>query len=124
VRLTGICLVTPDVPGLSAFYGSLLGVPATGDATFAQLETDGLILSMFSEAGMERMAPGSLADAGRGALTIEVEVADVAQVDAQLPRLRALGATIVKPPTTQTWGRRSVWFRDPDGNLVNVYAHA
>ena len=29
---------------------------------------------------------------------------------------------IVKPPTTQPWGRRSVWFRDPDGNIVNFYA--
>ncbi|HKW35048.1 MAG TPA: nuclear transport factor 2 family protein [Candidatus Acidoferrum sp.] len=27
----------------------------------------------------------------------------------------------VKPPTTQPWGTRSVYFRDPDGNLVNFF---
>jgi len=28
----------------------------------------------------------------------------------------------VKPPTTQPWGTRSVYFRDPDGNLVDFFA--
>ena len=37
-------------------------------------------------------------------------------------RLSALAVPIVKPPTTQPWGLRSVWLRDPDGNLVNCYA--
>jgi uncharacterized glyoxalase superfamily protein PhnB len=26
----------------------------------------------------------------------------------------------VMPPTTQPWGNRSMMFRDPAGNLVNV----
>jgi catechol 2,3-dioxygenase-like lactoylglutathione lyase family enzyme len=120
VRLSGICLITPDVPRLRTFYAAILGVPATGDDTFAELETSGLSLSMFAEAGMEGMAPGVLAGAGRGALTIEVEVDDV---DAELARLRPLEVAVAKPPSTQTWGRRSVWLRDPDGNLVNLYAH-
>ncbi|MGW0828878.1 VOC family protein [Streptomyces prunicolor] len=32
-----------------------------------------------------------------------------------------LSVEILKPPTTQPWGRRSVWLRDPDGNIVNLY---
>lgn len=35
----------------------------------------------------------------------------------------AAGAQVVKPPTTQAWGRRSVWLRDPDGNIVNLYTN-
>jgi catechol 2,3-dioxygenase-like lactoylglutathione lyase family enzyme len=38
-------------------------------------------------------------------------------------RLLTEGVEIVKPPTTQPWGRRSVWFRDPDGNVVSFYAN-
>ena len=34
-----------------------------------------------------------------------------------------MNAEIVKPPTTLPWGRRSVWFRDPDRNIVNSYAN-
>lgn len=29
--------------------------------------------------------------------------------------------TWVKPPTTQPWGTRSIYFRDPDSNLVDFY---
>jgi catechol 2,3-dioxygenase-like lactoylglutathione lyase family enzyme len=28
----------------------------------------------------------------------------------------------VKGPTTQPWGTRSIYFRDPDGNLVDFFA--
>jgi catechol 2,3-dioxygenase-like lactoylglutathione lyase family enzyme len=119
MRVTGICIVTDDVPRLRAFYGRVLQVETDGDETFAFVRTDGASLSVFSREGMERMAPGSTTDVGTGSYTIEVRVDDV---DAELGRLEELGVTIVKPPTTQTWGRRSVWFRDPDGNIVNFYA--
>jgi catechol 2,3-dioxygenase-like lactoylglutathione lyase family enzyme len=29
--------------------------------------------------------------------------------------------TWAKPPTTQPWGTRFIYFRDPDGNLVDFY---
>jgi uncharacterized glyoxalase superfamily protein PhnB len=68
---------------------------------------------------MERMAPHSLVGAGHGGYTLEIEVENV---DVEYQRLLELHAQIVKPPTTQPWGLRSVWFRDPDGNLINFYA--
>jgi catechol 2,3-dioxygenase-like lactoylglutathione lyase family enzyme len=119
VNITGLCLVTDDVPGLRAFYERVLQVEADGDATFVFLRTEGAALSLFSREGMERMAPGSTAGSGTGRYTIEVQVDDV---DTEAGRLEGLGVTFVKPPTTQAWGRRSVWFRDPDGNVVNFYA--
>ena len=65
------------------------------------------------------MAHGCLKGAGYGSYTIEFEVEDV---DQEFERLQAMNVEIVKPPTTQSWGRRSVWFRDPDRNIVNFYA--
>ncbi|MGC9394020.1 MAG: VOC family protein [Anaerolineae bacterium] len=50
---------------------------------------------------------------------LEFEVEDG---DEEYVRLLALNVPIVKPPTTQPWGLRSVWFRDPDGNIVNFFA--
>jgi uncharacterized glyoxalase superfamily protein PhnB len=64
------------------------------------------------------MAPGSLTAAGTGSLTIEDDVSGHAE------RLAAAGVTFVKPPTTQPWGRRSVWIRDPDGNVANLFQAA
>jgi uncharacterized glyoxalase superfamily protein PhnB len=43
-------------------------------------------------------------------------------VDAEYPRVAALGVEWVMPPTTQPWGNRSMIFRDPAGNLVNVFS--
>jgi catechol 2,3-dioxygenase-like lactoylglutathione lyase family enzyme len=63
------------------------------------------------------MVPGSTA-AASGNFTLEFRVADV---DARHEGLAAQGVEILKPPTTQPWGRRSVLLRDPDGNIVNLY---
>jgi uncharacterized glyoxalase superfamily protein PhnB len=43
-------------------------------------------------------------------------------VDAEYPRIAALGVGWVLPPTTQPWGSRSMVFSDPEGNLVNVFS--
>src|SRR3712207_3854021 len=119
MRLTGICIVTRDVGRLRRFYTEVLRTAAEGDDTFTALATEGAAVSLFTEHGMERMAPGSMAGTGCGRSTLEIEVDDV---DGEYERLKKLGVDVVKPPTTQPWGRRSVWFRDPDGNMVNFYA--
>jgi uncharacterized glyoxalase superfamily protein PhnB len=46
----------------------------------------------------------------------------VADVDAEYERIAGLGVTVVMPPKTQPWGSRSMIFRDPGGNLVNVFS--
>ena len=65
------------------------------------------------------MAPGAMQAAGNGYWGVEVEVQDV---DQEYERPTRMNVPIVKPPTTQPWGLHSVWFRDPDGNIVNLYA--
>ena len=59
-------------------------------------------------------------DSGCGRYTLEFEVEDV---DSEFERLKALGVPLVKPLTTQTWGRRSFWLRDPDGNIINFFSN-
>lgn len=118
-RFNGICIISPDVQRLRDFYQSVLGTSSDGSDFFAAIEVSGGSLTLFAEQGMEEMAPQSMRDAGRGAYTIEFEVDDV---DREYQHLLALNVSVVKVPTTQPWGRRSVWFRDPDGNLVNFYA--
>ena len=118
MRLNGICLVSQNVNRLREFYERTLQVEAEGNDVHVKLETAGAVLSIFSESGMEGMAPGSMKEYGHGGFTIEFEVEDV---DGQYERLKSMNVPIVKMPTTQPWGRRSVWFRDPDGNIVNFF---
>ncbi len=122
MRFTGVCILMRAAPRLSNFYAALLGAPVEGSETFASLTTDGATPTCFSEEGMERMAPGVMTGAGCGAYTRERQVASAAVVDETHDQMLRQVTTTVKPPTTQPWGRRSACLRDPDGNLVNVYA--
>ena len=120
MRFTGICIITQNVDRLCAFYREILKLEPEEGNIFEIIPTEGADLSIFSSERTEKMAPGCLKGAGYGSYTIEFEVEDV---DREFERLKALKVEIVKPPTTQSWGRRSVWFRDPDGNIVNFYAN-
>lgn len=120
-RFTGICLITADVPRLTAFYRLVLEIDPEGDDVHAAFATPGAELAIYSIEGTETMAPGATRGMGTGGFTLGFQVEDV---DAEHARLQALGLLMVKPPATYPWGARSVWFRDPDGNLVNFYARA
>jgi uncharacterized glyoxalase superfamily protein PhnB/predicted SnoaL-like aldol condensation-catalyzing enzyme len=117
-RFNGVCLITNDVPALSGFYRDLLRAEVQGDAQFAQLQTAGAALTFFDSQAMQQMAAGSAAP-GPGGVVLEFQVEDV---DLLYQKLLEQAVEIVKAPTTQPWGLRSVWFRDPDGNLVNLFA--
>ena len=119
MKFTGVCLVTDSVPVLVQFYTKVLGCQADGDDHHAEFAMGGVSLSIFTRQGMEDMAPGSMQGAGQGGFTLGFEVEDV---DQEYERLKGLGVTFVKLPATYPWGARSVWFRDPDGNIVDFYS--
>lgn len=117
--LKSICLITQDVQSLRDFYQNVLEVIPEGDDSFVVFSASGANLSLFSAQNLEEMVPGRINDSGAGNCFLEFEVEDV---DQEYERLRGFNAEIVKPPTTQPWGLRSVWFHDPDGNKINFFA--
>lgn len=120
MRFKGICLITNDVRRLKDFYKDIFQAGTAEESDdFVKILMNGAELSISSNRLMENMAPGSMRNAGFGSYTIEIEVDDV---DREYLRLKEKQILIVKPSTTQSWGIRSVWFRDPDGNLINFHA--
>jgi len=59
--------------------------------------------------------------AGRASLQLAFKVS-AGDVDACADELVAQGVTLVSPPTDHAFGHRTLFFRDPDGNLLEVYA--
>ena len=58
-----------------------------------------------------------------GALSVQLAFrVPPADVDRCAEELRAAGVSIVSPPTDQPWGHRTLFFRDPDGNVLEIYA--
>ena len=109
--LMNTCLITKSVAELTAFYGHVLRIPPkkTG-ADYAEFHTGVGVLAIFSAEEQDKYIPQSAKPAENKSAIL------------QFARLQPLVKTWVKGPTTQPWGTRSIYFRDPDGNLVDFYA--
>jgi len=120
VRLVQARLVTDDVEALAAFYARLLAALVPLNEYYVEVPagpaTIGFSKRRFTEYREDDAARSAKP---RGALVLDFEVTDV---DAEYLRVAAFGVEWVMPPTTQPWGNRSMIFRDPDGNLVNVFS--
>ncbi len=79
------------------------------------------VLAIFSFAAQQRYIPDATEAAKNRNVILEFRVADA---DREYQRLQGLVTQWVKPPTTQPWGTRSIYFRDPDGNLVDFFVPA
>jgi catechol 2,3-dioxygenase-like lactoylglutathione lyase family enzyme len=116
------CLITNDVKRLVDFYEPILTMKAKWSGKdYAEFPTSAGLLAIFSAEAQEDYIPGSTEAAQNKSVILEFKVADVNQ---EYGRLQNLVKVWVKPPTTQPWGTRSIYFRDPDGNLVDFYTPA
>lgn len=121
MNLVSIRLITANVSGLIQFYKQITGgavVQYTPD--FAELKTETATLAIGSTRTLQFFGGETVAQAAanRSAI-IEFRVDNV---DRDYERLADfLQPYIVQKPTTMRWGNKSLLFRDPDGNLVNLF---
>jgi catechol 2,3-dioxygenase-like lactoylglutathione lyase family enzyme len=119
-RLVNTCLITANVLQLVKFYEPILGRQAKWSGEdYVEFNTGSAVLAIFSIAAQEKYIPNATEPGKNRSVILEFQVSDV---DHEYARLQPLVKTWVKPPTTQPWGTRSVYFRDPDGNLVDFYS--
>lgn len=112
-------IITADVRRLVGFYEMVTGVSAIwGNELFAEIPTPVGTLAIGSDKTVPLFGNGSAeASANRSAI-LEFIVEDV---DSEYERLREQVGEVVTTPTTMPWGNRALLFRDPDGNLVNLF---
>lgn len=118
MRLTEITLLAKDVSRLRHFYQTLFQIDIDDSNIHIVIPLEGVNLIIWAASEMENMVPGSMAHAGTGNTTLNVQVENV---DAHYERLKTLDITWLKQPTTFPWGRRAMWFRDPEDNIVIFY---
>jgi predicted enzyme related to lactoylglutathione lyase len=119
MKLVSIRIITADVKRLVSFYEMVTGADAVwGNELFAEIPTPVGALAIGSEKTVPLFGIGSAEPAANRSAIIEFIVDDV---DAEYERLRGQLSEVVTEPTTMPWGNRALLFRDPEGNLVNLF---
>ncbi len=122
MRLASVRIVTDDVKRLVDFYQAVTRIaPTVYSEDFAEFVAPACRLAIGSARAVARFQAGAARGGANASVIIEFRADDV---DAEYQRLQGVIGEVVQAPTTMPWGNRSLLFRDPDGNLVNVFAPA
>ena len=119
MNLVSVRIITDQLDAMVDFYARVTGAPVDRPSpAFAELRTADGTLAIGSVETVGLFAPGSAEPAANRSSIVEFLVDDV---NASYAELRSWVTTFVNEPTTLPWGNRSLLFRDPDGNLVNLF---
>lgn len=125
LRFGDVRLLAEDYRSLFRFYRHTLDLPLDwGDEEtgYAQFKCGALTLALFERKAMAEvlstnLLPVSAACQDRFVLSFAVD-----DVDAAAGRLLEKGAVqVTNPHNREDWGYRVAHFRDPDGNVIELY---
>jgi uncharacterized glyoxalase superfamily protein PhnB len=115
-------LVTTDVAKLTRFYENVSQSKAEVlNSSYVQFQNEACKGLAIVELASTRAYGEDVAESGANrSVILDFEVDNV---DAEYERLQESVSDWVMPPKVMPWGVRAIVFRDPDGNLVNMYSH-
>lgn len=113
-------ILVRDMGAMRDFYERILGFPLARELapTWIEYRVGANLLTL---AQPSRIAGDTPTPPGSASLQLAFKVA-VADVDRCAAELVQHGVELVEPPTDQPFGHRTLFFRDPDGNLLEIYA--
>jgi catechol 2,3-dioxygenase-like lactoylglutathione lyase family enzyme len=109
-----------DMAVMRRFYEDVLALSLLRELSPNWIEY-GLGSNTLALARPSRTAADTPTPAGSASLQLAFRVS-AAEVDACADELVRQGVALLSPPTNQPFGHRTLFFRDPDGNLLEVYA--
>lgn len=109
-----------QMSAMREFYGTTLGFPLHKElgSQWAEYRIGANILALTERGAIfDDPAP----PIGVLSLQLAFRVAP-AEVALCASTLKERGVSIISGPTDQAWGHRTLFFRDPDGNVLEIYA--
>jgi catechol 2,3-dioxygenase-like lactoylglutathione lyase family enzyme len=113
-------IIVRDMEAMRRFYEDILGF------SFLRALSPNWIEYQIGDNTLALSRPGLTASDvptpnGTAALQLAFKVS-VDQVDQCADELLRKGVDLLSPPTDQDFGHRTLFFRDPDGNLLEIFA--
>jgi catechol 2,3-dioxygenase-like lactoylglutathione lyase family enzyme len=109
-----------DMAAMRRFYEDILGFPVLRELSSGWIEyrvgANTLALARPSRTATDVPTPN-----GSASLQLAFKVS-APEVDQCADELARRGVNLLSPPTDQGFGHRTLFFRDPDGNLLEVFA--
>jgi lactoylglutathione lyase len=122
LELTHIWLLVEDMPRALAFYRDTLGIPVLNNlGNFVEFQANERFqLALFMRQAMQAGEPNiplTPVSGQHGVLAFAVD-----NLDDYAASLRSKGVELTSDETNHPdWGLRTVFLRDPDGNLLCLY---
>ena len=114
-------IITENLEGMVEFYEKVTGTTAERPApVFAELHFPSCTLAL-GHTSTTGLFNNAARPAHNETAIVEWVVDDV---DTEYERLKPIVSDWEQEPTLMPWGNRSILFRDPDGNLVNLVTPA
>jgi len=109
-----------DMAAMRRFYEDVLAFPPVRELSSGWIEYR-IGENTLALAKPSRTAADAPTPRGSAALQLAFKVSPP-EVDRCADELVQKGVALLSPPTDQPFGHRTLFFRDPDGNLLEVYA--
>jgi uncharacterized glyoxalase superfamily protein PhnB len=119
MQLALVTIVTANLEQMRTFYQEVLQIePQIYRGNYVEFTMEVGTLALWRQSECEEYGIDAVRGAANHSVLVEFAVANV---DKEYARLHNLEVEWVQELTTQPWGHRAFYVRDPDGNVLNFH---
>ena len=120
-RINATVLFVKNFDACVKFYRDILGMKVKNtDEGFISFDLEGQELALMDLSTASQMISEEAVQQKREGVHRSLLATFVEDTDKVYESLKVKGVEFVKPPTTQPWGQRTAYFKDPDDNIWEI----